>query len=403
MDRLDDILQNNGMSEKGKKGIYGLFSQNNINLLYLLANLTETDASNLSKIKNCMEDAAIEIASSFYDYLMTIEETKKIILSRPDLLDSLKLTQTHYIKSLFSLNYDEKYFKNRIIVGFAHYIHNISPTIYIGSYGYYNALMSSAVINCCKKNGLPHEESIRILNSVQKLLSIDITLAIESYYQKSTDDIYRIEQDSFNRLIALAEYRDEDTGNHICRMSHYASIIAKELGTEDAFQEIVLNAAPMHDIGKVGIPDNILLKPGRLTKEEFEIMKSHTEIGYNILKDSESQALKEGAVIALSHHENFDGSGYPKGLTGEEIPLAGRISKIADVFDALINKRIYKPAYSLDETIKIMKDEMKPRKAFDPDCFNAFLNGLDEILDIRQKIDGDNNIKNSLSLCGKAV
>jgi putative two-component system response regulator len=231
------------------------------------------------------------------------------------------------------------------------------------------------------------EESVRILNSVQKLLSIDITLAIESYYQKSIDDVYKMERDSLGRLIVLAEYRDEDTGRHISRMSHYARIIAKELGMDKVFQEEILNAAPMHDIGKVGIPDNILLKPGRLTKDEFEIMKTHTEIGYNILKDSESATLKEGAVIALSHHENFDGSGYPKGLAGDKIPIAGRICKIADVFDALINKRIYKPAYTLKETITIMKDEMRLGKSFDADCFNAFLMGMDEILDVRQKID----------------
>lgn len=388
MGRLDDTLSKNGMTEKGKENIYKLSSKSNINLLYLVTNHTKADVSNISKIKNCMENAAEDIASSFYDYLMTIEETKKIILSEPNLLGLLKLTQSHYIKSLFSLNYDEKYFKNRIMVGFAHYIHKISPTIYIGSYGYFNTLITSAIINCCKKKGLSHEELIRILNSVQKIISIDITLAIESYYQKSIDDIYRMEQDSLNQLIVIAEYRDEDTGRHISRMSNYAAIIAKKLGMDSVFQENILNAAPMHDIGKVGIPDNILLKPGRLTEKEFEIMKSHAEIGYNILKDSKSPVLKEGAVIALSHHENFDGSGYPKGLTGEKIPLTGRISKIADVFDALINKRIYKPAYTLEETVRIMKDEMKPGKSFDPDCFNAFLNGLDEILDARQKIDG---------------
>ena len=199
-----------------------------------------------------------------------------------------------------------------------------------------------------------------------------------------------MERDSLGRLIVLAEYRDEDMGRHISRMSHYARIIAKELGMDKVFQEEILNAAPMHDIGKVGIPDKILLKPGRLTKDEFEIMKTHTEIGYNILKDSESATLKEGAVISLSHHENFDGSGYPKGLAGDKIPIAGRICKIADVFDALINKRIYKPAYTLKETIAIMKDEMQPGKSFDADCFNAFLKGMDEILDVRQKIDSGN-------------
>ena len=385
MSRLDDILEKNKMTEKGVVGIYGLFSSGNIDLLNKLTNFAEADLQGIAKIKDCIDEIAFDIASDFYDYLMTVEETRKIILSRPDLLEQLKLTQSHYIRQLFGLTYDSKYFINRVIVGFAHYIYKISPSIYISSYGYYNTLISSAVINCCKKRGINAEESVSILNSVQKLLSLDITLAIESYYRKSIDDVYKMEKDSLGRLIVLAEYRDEDTGAHIYRMSHYAGIIAKELGMDKVFQENIQNAAPMHDIGKVGIPDNILLKPGRLTKEEFEIMKSHAEIGYNILKDSESATLKEGALIALSHHENFDGSGYPKGLAGEKIPIAGRICKISDVFDALINKRIYKPAYTLEETIAIMKDEMQPGKSFDADCFNAFLKGMDEILDIRQK------------------
>jgi response regulator RpfG family c-di-GMP phosphodiesterase len=387
MSRLDDILEKNKMTEKGVAGIYSLFSSRNIKFINKLINFSEADLQGLAKIKDCIDEIALDIASDFYDYLMTIEETRKIILSRPDLLEQLKLTQCHYIRQLFGLTYDEKYFINRVIVGFAHYIYKISPSVYIGSYGYYNTLITSAVINCCKKNGISAEESVLILNSVQKLLSLDITLAIESYYQKSIDDVYKLEQDSLGRLIVLAEYRDEDTGRHISRMSHYARIIAKELGMDKVFQEKILNAAPMHDIGKVGISDNILLKPGRLTKDEFEIMKTHVEIGYNILKDSESAILKEGAVISLSHHENFDGSGYPKGLTGDKIPIAGRICKIADVFDALINKRIYKLAYTLEETIAIMKDEMQPGKSFDPDCFNAFLKGMEEILDVRQKID----------------
>ncbi len=392
MGRLNDILEKNKMTGKGIQDIHGLFSENNIRLLHKLTNFTESDLQGVSKIKYCMDDIALEIASDFYDYLMTIDETRKIILSKPDLLEQLKLTQSHYIKQLFSLTYDEKYFINRVVIGFAHYIYKISPSIYIGSYGYYNTLITSAIIKCCKKNGINLDECINILNSVQKLLSIDITLAIESYYQKSEDDIYKMEQDSLKRLIVLAEYRDEDTGKHISRMSNYARVIANELGMDKIFQEEVLNASPMHDIGKVGILDVILLKPGRLTKEEFEVMKTHAEIGYNILKNSESVTLKNGSIIALSHHENFDGSGYPYGLSGEKIPLMGRISKIADVFDALINKRIYKSAYNLKETITIMKDEMKPGKAFDPDCFKSFLKGMDEILEIKQNIDEKQDI-----------
>ncbi|MFW0884867.1 HD domain-containing phosphohydrolase [Candidatus Acidulodesulfobacterium sp. H_13] len=383
IDSLDYILQNNKISETGVRNIYKLFSKDNINLLHTLTKYSETDKNNLAKIKKCMEKLAPTVASDFCDYLMTIDETKKIISSKPGILNNLILAHTNYIKSLFNLTYDEKYFKNRIIVGFVHYIYKISTVIYIGSYGYYNTLIASAVMTCCKKNDLTDEESISILYSVQKIISIDIALVIEAYYQKSIDDTYKMERDSFNRLITLAEYRDEDTGNHILRMSTFAKIISKKLGMNEIEQENILNAAPMHDVGKVGIPDKILLKPGKLTKEEFKIMKSHSIIGYEILKDSESSILREGAIIALSHHENFDGSGYPDGLKGKKIPLNGSICKIADVFDALISKRIYKQAYPLDKTIEIMKNEMGPGRAFDPDCFNAFMKGLDEIIQIK--------------------
>ncbi len=382
VDSLDYILQNNKISETGARNIYKLFSKDNINRLHTLTKYSEADKNNLAKIKKCMGKLAPTVASDFCNYLLTIDETKKIILSKPGILDNLVLAHTNYIKSLFNLTYDEKYFKNRIIVGFVHYIYKISTVIYIGSYGYYNTLIASAVMTCCKENNLTSEESISILYSVQKLISIDIALVIEAYYQKSIDDTYKMERDSFNRLIALAEYRDEDTGNHILRMSNFAKIISKELGMNEIEQENILNAAPMHDIGKVGIPDKILLKPGKLTKEEFKIMKSHSIIGYEILKDSESSILREGAIIALSHHENFDGSGYPDGLKGKKIPLKGSICKIADVFDALISKRVYKQAYPLDKTIEIMKNEMGPGRAFDPDCFNAFMKGLDEIMRI---------------------
>ena len=389
MDKFTEILQKNDMSAKGITGIVNLFSQNHRDLMFKLANFTQSDINNISKISSCMKETAQNIANSFYDYLLLIEDTKNIILSKDRLLERLKITQTEYIKSLFSLSYDENYFKNRIAIGFTHDTFNISPSIYIGSYGYYNYLMSQHILKCCEKNGIDLTQALNIINSVQKIITIDITLAIESYYKKSTDDIYKIEQASFNQLVTIAEYKDEDTGKHILRMSNFAKVIASNLGMDAMYQEQLLHAAPMHDIGKVGIPDNILLKPGKLTRDEFEIMKSHCEKGYNILNNSESQTLKNGAVISLSHHENFNGTGYPKGLKGEDIPLEGRITKIADVFDALVSKRIYKPAFTIDETIKIMKDEMKPKEAFDPDCFNAFLNGIDEIIETKNTINAE--------------
>lgn len=388
MDNVDAILEKYNMTKRGIAGISSLVSQRSIRLFRRLTNFSKADLNGIAKIKDCIdEDTVFSISSSFYDYMMTIEDTRKILLSKPGLLDRLKLTQSYYVKQLFDLTYDEKYFMNRIAIGFTHYAYKIPLSIYIGAYGYHNMLVTSAIISCCKKQGIGPDESIKILNAVQKLLFIDISLAAETYHLKSVDDVYKMDQNSIARLISIAEFRDKDTGDHILRMSHYSKIIAKEIGMDSIFQEEILHAAPMHDIGKVGIPDNILLKPGRLTKDEFEIMKTHAEMGYNILKKSESGVLKDGAVIAMSHHENFDGSGYPKGLIGEQIPLMGRIAKIADVFDALINKRIYKTAYSSNETIRIMKNDMKPGKSFDPNCFNAFLKSLKKILSIRRKID----------------
>ncbi|MCL4542503.1 MAG: protoglobin domain-containing protein [Deltaproteobacteria bacterium] len=387
MDRLAAILQKNGMSNRGAFELNGLFSQNNRDLLFNLVNFTPKDANNISKISPCMKKGAQDMANSFYDHLLLIEDTKKIILSKPGLLERLKMTQAEYIISLFSLNYDENYFKSRIAIGLIHNAYNVSPTIYIGSYGYYYHLISQSILKCCEKTGINFADVLSIVNSVQKIIIMDITLAIESYYKKSMDDTYKINHESLQTLFTIAEFRDEDTGRHILRMSNFAKIIAAEAGMDALYQEEVLNASPMHDIGKVGIPDSILLKPGKLTKDEFEIMKSHCEIGYDILKNSSSPILRNGSIIALSHHENFNGTGYPKGLKGEEIPLNGRITKIADVFDALVNKRVYKPAFTIDEAIRIMKDEMKPGEVFDPDCFSAFLKGLDEIITTKNMID----------------
>ena len=142
-------------------------------------------------------------------------------------------------------------------------------------------------------------------------------------------------------------------------------------------------ASPMHDIGKIGIPDHILLKEGKLTQDEFEVMKIHTEIGHQILKNSRSSLLKTAETIALSHHERYDGSGYPRGLRKEDIPLEGRIVAVADVFDALTTSRPYKPAYTINESLKLMEKEVESH--FDPKVFEAFQKGIDEIKRIKEK------------------
>jgi putative two-component system response regulator len=175
------------------------------------------------------------------------------------------------------------------------------------------------------------------------------------------------------------------------RMAHYSREIAKRLGFSMAEQLLLLEAAPMHDIGKVGIPDSILLKPGRLDEEEFGLMKRHAEIGFSILHGSSSPILEAAATVALSHHEKFDGSGYPRQLAGQDIPIYGRIIAVADVFDALTSPRPYKNAWELDRARDFIIENAGSH--FDPQCVSVFLDGWSEMLEIRSRFnDQPNNL-----------
>ncbi len=200
---------------------------------------------------------------------------------------------------------------------------------------------------------------------------------------KATLTIAAREKEAILRLSRAAEYRDPETGMHLLRMSNYTRVIAAKLGLPPAEQKLLLEAAPMHDVGKVGTPDYILLKPGRLTGQEFEIMKQHARIGYEILCDSVSPLLRCAAVVARSHHEKYDGSGYPDGLAGAAIPLHGRIVAVADVFDALTSARPYKPAWTLEAALEHMKHGAGSH--FDPECVAALLAGWDEVCLIRAR------------------
>ncbi|BAV32522.1 divalent ion tolerance protein CutA [Sulfuricaulis limicola] len=185
------------------------------------------------------------------------------------------------------------------------------------------------------------------------------------------------------KLSRLSSTRDEETGNHMHRVAHISRLIASELGHDEQFCDMIYLAAPMHDIGKVGIPDKILLKPGRLTAEEWEIMKTHTIIGYNVLKDSSSPLLRMGADIAHSHHEKYGGQGYPQGLVGEAIPVVGRIVAVADELDALLSVRPYKHAWNLKDALEQMRRERG--RHFDPACIDIMLRHIDAILAIQKK------------------
>jgi HD-GYP domain-containing protein (c-di-GMP phosphodiesterase class II) len=181
----------------------------------------------------------------------------------------------------------------------------------------------------------------------------------------------------------IGESRSKETGNHVKRVAEYSKLLAVRYGLNEQEAELLKMSSPMHDIGKVAIPDAILKKPGKLTDEEYDTMKTHTVIGYNLLKNSRRKILKTAATVARSHHEKWNGTGYPDRLTGEEIPLYGRITALADVFDALASDRYYKKAWELDRIINLFREERGEH--FDPQLVDIFLESIPEIVQIKEQ------------------
>jgi putative two-component system response regulator len=226
---------------------------------------------------------------------------------------------------------------------------------------------------------------VRNLVEVQRL---HVTLRnqnkeLEARVHDRTRELRQTRLEIVRRLGRAAEFRDNETGFHILRMSHTSVLLARAVGWDDDQCELLLHASPMHDIGKIGIPDHILLKPGKLDPQEWETMKTHTEIGARILDGSDSALLILAREIAMTHHEKWDGSGYPHGLAGEGIPQAGRITAIADVFDALTSERPYKKAWPLEQAIDYISENRG--RHFDPVLAEHFLRLLPEVQDIRAR------------------
>ena len=245
----------------------------------------------------------------------------------------------------------------------------------MGAYGYItkpfnkNELIIN-VINALRRRKLEIENRIH-------------SKELEALVSARTEELRQSRAETIHKLARAAEFRDNETAQHTIRMGRYCEILGLSAGLSAEFCGKLRVAAQLHDVGKIGISDTILLKTGKLTKSEFDEIKKHPEIGYRILKDSKSDILNMGAEIALTHHEKFNGTGYPKGLRGNDIPIVGRLSAICDVFDALTSKRVYKPAMTVEDALGIIIREKGQH--FDSELVGLFLENIEKILGVKEQ------------------
>ncbi|MBC2723022.1 HD domain-containing phosphohydrolase [Desulfosporosinus sp.] len=240
-------------------------------------------------------------------------------------------------------------------------------------------------------------ENMGVYQAINKMTSagvfssqdIDLLTLAASYSGKALEaailnkEIEQTQKEIIYLMGEIGESRSKETGNHVKRVAEYSKVLALRLGLSPVEAELIKTASPMHDIGKVAIPDSILKKPGKLTDEEFALMQAHTKIGYELLKKSNRQLLKSAAIISHQHHEKWNGTGYPQGLKGEEIHIYGRITAVADVFDALASDRCYKKAWEIDRVINLFKEERGVQ--FDPQLIDAFMDCLEEIFALKEE------------------
>lgn len=264
-----------------------------------------------------------------------------------------------------------------------------NAAIEVGAFGYIVKPFESNevlidVANALRRRRLELENRFHRehLEEIVSTRTIALQQALE-WLERREKELRLSREETIQRLAIAAEFRDSSTAQHIRRMSHYCELLARNSGLSSEQCDLIRTASPMHDIGKIGTPDQVLLKPGKFTPEEFDVIARHAEIGYRILSGSDAELLKVAALIAYTHHERFDGTGYPRGLKGEAIPIEGRIASIADAFDALTTQRVYKPAFEISHAIELM---LKHRgEHFDPQLLDVFVASSEELTRIHDQ------------------
>jgi len=338
--------------------------------------VVDDEIVNLLLLETILQDEGYENVSSFSDSMEALKYLQEhpvdalvTDFNMPDingigLLEEAKKQHPDLVSIMITANNDTEMMHKALAAGVTDFLLKpISPVVF--KLRLHNILEIAASLNLTK--------------NFNKQLSRKV--------EEATVALQQSEYEALEVLSKAAEYKDPETASHIARVAHYSKLLAKAYGLSEKEQNIIYYAAPLHDIGKIGIADAILLKPGKLTDDEFTKMKEHSAIGANILHGNKNIFLQAGEIIALTHHEKYNGKGYPKGLQGEDIPLYGRIVAVADVFDALTSKRPYKEAWSFEKALNLLIEEKEEH--FDPQIVDLFVQNIDKVKTIYEEFQED--------------
>lgn len=280
----------------------------------------------------------------------------------------------HWLNHVFLGNFDARYLETTRAIGKTHQRLGIDLRLYVGAYAVVLNELARLITSVIP---MADADRTRYLQAINNVVFLDMGLATSVYYDTVLNAIEEMAHELNLSLARAGEFRDNETGQHIMRMSKMCEALALAIGMDRPWAEMLRVASPLHDVGKIGIPDSVLLKPGRLNEDEYKQMQKHPEIGGTIIPDHPAEVIRMARRISLTHHEKWDGTGYPAGLRGDEIPLEGRIAALCDVYDALISKRPYKQPWPQEKVLDYLRENRGQH--FDPALVDAFLGILPEI------------------------
>lgn len=337
-------------------------------------NIDAETVAALGTLSDFLEPRIDAVLDTFFDRLLQQENAARLF-EDPALIVHVKAVQRrHWMEHVFTGNFDETYLNVTRAMGRHHFRLGVDPLFFSSSYG----VVLSELTMLITRHFIDQPELLpKILVALNRVVFIDLSVASSVYYDAYIDDVERLAREFNFSLARAGEYREYEGGLHLLRVGHMCRAIALAAGRDRQWADMLRMASPLHDLGKIGVPDSVLMKPGPLDERERALMQRHPQIGAEIIPDHPAPLIRMARRIALTHHERWDGAGYPKGLAGEDIPLEGRITAICDVYDALLSRRPYKRPWSREAAAAYIRENSGAM--FDPALVEIFVANLAEL------------------------